>query len=246
MSSGYYAACAGLQAQTQALDLVANNLANVSTSGYRAQQSSFQSLLAGASGEWATMNPLNRAINDFNVIGDTRTDLRAGNLQHTGNPLDLAIEGSGFFAVQTAAGTLYTRNGNFRVSAKGQLTTSEGDLVLGVAGPIAIPSGEIAISPDGTISVNGGVAGKLRIVEFAPGSSPAARGNAFYSVPDAQAQISPDSSVREGMLESSNVNAVQAVVSLLVVQRQAEMMERAMSVFQSDIDRIAANELPKV
>jgi flagellar basal-body rod protein FlgF len=103
LHSGYYAACAGFKTQTDALDLVANNLANLSTTGFRGQEPTFHALLAGAQGE--RIGPLNRAINDFDVLGGTRIDLTSGSMQRTGNPLDLAIEGKGFFAIQTRAGT---------------------------------------------------------------------------------------------------------------------------------------------
>ncbi|MGC2197310.1 MAG: flagellar hook basal-body protein, partial [Terriglobales bacterium] len=128
MDSGYYAACAGLRARTQALEMVANNLANLNTTGYRAHEATFRSLLAGNAG--ASANSLNRAVNDFGVLGGSRMDLRAGNLGETGNPLDLAVEGDGFFAVQSRGEILYTRNGNFRLSSTGQLITAEGDAVL--------------------------------------------------------------------------------------------------------------------
>jgi flagellar basal-body rod protein FlgF len=244
MDSGYYAACAGLRAQTQALEVVANNLANINTGGYRGQQPTFHSLLANASGTGS--NPLNRAINDFNVLGGTRMDLSQGNLDRTGNPLDLAIEGSGFFAVQTPAGTLYTRKGNFQVSASGQLTTSGGDPVLGTEGPITLPSGTVTISPDGTLSVNGAVAATLRVVEFAAGTSPTPVGPASYSVPSSALQPPAGSNVRQGMLESSNVNSVTATVDLIMVQRHAEMLQRALSSFYSDFNRMATDELPRV
>ena len=185
MDSGYYAACAGLSAQTQALDLIANNVANLNTTGFRGQQQTFQSLVASASGEFA--NPLNRAINNFNVLGDTRTDLSSGSLQATGNATDLGIEGEGFFVVQTQAGTVYSRNGNFQISAAGQLLTQAGDPVLGEQGPITIPSGPLSISADGTLSVNGAVVDTLRLVELAPGSSPAAVGTSYYSASDTRA-----------------------------------------------------------
>ena len=139
MDSGFYAACAGLKARTQALEIVANNLANLNTTGYRAQDASFQSLLVG--GAVNSANPLNRAINDFGVLSGSRVDLKTGNLESTGNALDLAIEGNGFFAVQAGGEVFYTRNGNFRVSSTGQLVTSEGDPVLGEQGPISVPSG---------------------------------------------------------------------------------------------------------
>jgi len=244
MNSGYYAACAGLQAQSQALELVANNLANVNTTGYRAQQALFRSLLADRVA--GSADPVNRAVNNFNVLGGSQTVLSAGNLERTGNSLDLAIEGAGFFAVQAQAGTLYTRNGNFQVSPSGRLTTAAGDLVLGEQGPITVPSGAISISPDGTLSSDGAVAGKLRLVEFAPGSAPVAVGKSYYLAPQKDVRIAADSYVRQGMLESSNVNSVAAVVELINIQRKAEMLERAMSAFHSNLDHIAANDLPHV
>jgi flagellar basal-body rod protein FlgF/flagellar basal-body rod protein FlgG len=244
LDSGYYAACAGLRAQTQALELVASNVANINTTGYRGQQPMFRSLLASAGHDLA--NPLNHAINDFGVLGGSRTDLGTGNMERTGNPLDLAIEGPGFFAVQTRAGTLYTRNGNFQVSATGQLITGAGDLVLGERGPITMPSGPPSISADGTISTSGALAGKLRMVELAPGSSPVAVGNSYYSATEKELRPATSSYIRQNMLESSNVNPTMAVVDLITVQRHAEMLERAMSVFQSSLDRIATSDLPKV
>src|SRR5689334_17293574 len=151
VDSGYYAACSGLRARIQNLDLVAHNLANIDTPGYRAQQPTFESLLAAA--DSANLTDLNRAINNFGVLGASRTDLAAGSMERTGNALDVAIEGKAFFAVQTARGVLYTRNGNFQISTAGQLVTKEGDPVLGEQGPLLIPAGEVSISADGTLSV---------------------------------------------------------------------------------------------
>ena len=244
MNSGYYAACAGLQAQSQALELTANDLANVNTIGYRAQQALFRSTLAESLA--SSSDPLTRAVNDFNLLGGSRTDLSAGNLERTGNSLDLAIEGAGFFVVQSKAGILYTRNGNFQISPGGRLTTASGDLVLGDQGPIIVPSGAISISPDGSLSSEGAVAGKLRIVEFAPGSVPVAIGKSYYSAPEKDVRLAADSYVRQGMLESSNVNSVTAMVALIGIQRKAEMLERAMSAYYSNFDHIAANDLPHV
>lgn len=244
LDSGYYAACAGLQAQTQALEVIANNLANLNTTGYRGQQPLFRSLLASSSGEFS--DPLNRAINNFGTLSGSLTDLAAGNLERTGNSLDLAIEGNAFFAVQSSGGILYTRDGNFQVSHDGHLTTATGDSVLGDQGPVLLPSGEISISPDRTISAGGAVAGKLRLIEFLPQSNPQAVGNSEYSAPQTATRMATNSYVRQGMLEASNVNPVMAVVDLLMVQRRAEMLERAMSSFNANLDHIAAGELPKV
>ncbi len=109
MDSGYYALSTALIARTQALDTIANNLANSSTTGYLAERNVFSSVLT-ASGD-ASNSSLNRAINNYGVLGETTLDMSQGALQKTGNDLDLALQGSGFFVVQTAKGTVYTRNG---------------------------------------------------------------------------------------------------------------------------------------
>ena len=243
MNSGYYAACAGLQAQTQALELIANNLANLNTTAYRGQLPLFRDFLNAG---MQASNLLNQAVNDFSVVEGSRTDLTPATLDRTGNPLDLAIEGKGFFVVKTSAGTVYTRNGNFHVSKTGKLVTVSGDMVLGEQGAISVPTGTLSISGAGTLSVNGALAGKLRIIEFAPGSAPVAIGNSYYSAPDNAVRPSPESRVRQGMLEASNVNAVATVVNLLTVQRRAEMLTQAMSAFHSNFDKVAANDLPHV
>lgn len=244
MNSGYYAACSGLRAQSQALELMANNLANVNTNGYLGEQPTFRSLMA--SPRAVTTNLVQRTINQFSTLGDTQTDLSSGNLQKTDGPFDLAIEGRGFFAVQTKAGTAYTRNGSFQVSPTGQLLTASGDAVLGEQGPITVPAGAPSISGDGTLSVNGAVAGKLRVVELADDAMVTPLGNSLYSVPDTSVGPATRSNVRQGMLQSSNVNPITSVVNLISVQRQAEMMQRALSAYYSDFNRIAADELPRV
>lgn len=243
MDSGYYAACSALKTQSNALDIVANNVANTSTAGFRAQIPSFAALVAQSG---ARQSGWERLTNEFSMLEGSRLDFAEGNLEHTGNPLDLAIEGPGFFAVQTKAGILYTRNGSFRVSAAGQLVTSAGDPVLGVGGPITIPEGEVAMSQDGTVSVNGAVAGKLRISEFAVDARLDPAGGSYYSAPDKSAKPALASSVRAGTIESSNVSPVAAMVALISAQRSAEMMQRAMSAFYSDFNRIAADDLPRI
>jgi flagellar basal-body rod protein FlgF len=246
VDSGYYAACTALKAQSNALELVANNVANVNTTGYRGQIPSFESLLV-QSRNFTSTNGWSQLINQFSVLNGTRLDLAEGNLERTGNPLDLALEGPGFFTVQTKAGMLYTRNGSFQISGSGQLVTSAGDPVLGTGGPITLPlNAQPSISADGTISVSGAVAGKLKLVEFPPGTQIEAVGGSYYSAPAKSASTATHTEIRQGMLESSNVNPVAAVVGLIMAQRQAEMVGRAMNAFYSDFNRIAADELPRV
>jgi len=245
VDSGFYAACAGLRAQSQALEVSAHNLANVNTAGFRGQQTTFQSQLAVAN--QTVPNVLNLATNNFGVLEGSHLDLVAGNLEHTGNPLDLGIEGAGYFAIQTANGTRYTRNGSFRVASGGELVTAAGDAVVGDNNrAIQVPAGAISVSADGTLSVNGAAAGKIRLAEFAPGVRLTAESGTLVAAPDGGAQLAKQTAIQQGTLESSNVNAIQSVMTLIAVQRHAEMLQRALSLFDNEFNRIAASELPRV
>lgn len=244
MDSGFYAACTALMARSQALDMVANNLANTNTPGYRAQHNIFRSFLASASAQ--TGSALNQAVNNFGILGGSQMDLTQGNLEHTGNDLDLAVQGPGFFVVQTANGRMFTRNGNFQVSPQGQLITAEGDPVMGDSGVIHILGGPTTIAPDGTVSTNGAVTGKIKLVEFPAGTAMESVGKTYYSAPAKSDTAATKSTMSQGTLESSNVNPVTSAVELVAVQRYAEMMQRALSMFHSELNRIATDELPKV
>ena len=244
MDSGFYAACAGLRAQSQALEVAAHNLANLNTAGFRGQQTAFQSLLTLA--RPALSNVLNQSINNYGVLEGSHLDLTPGNLENTGNPLDLGIQGDGFFTIQTARGTRYTRNGSFKVSPTGELVTGTGDPVLGDSGVIRVPPGAISISADGTLSVKGAVAGRVRLTEFSPETALTSEGQALLAAPDGSARPPRHTSILQGAVEASNVNAVSASVNLIGVQRQAEMMQRALSIFYSEFDRVATADLPRI
>jgi flagellar basal-body rod protein FlgF len=248
VDSGFYAACAGLRAQSQALEVAAHNLANLNTAGFRGQRTTFESQLAVSSPMVSKGfdSALNLAANNFGVLQGTHLDLTPGNLQATGNPLDVGIEGSGFFTIQTAGGTRYTRNGSFQVSSSGQLVTSAGDPVLGTNGPITVPAGAITIAPDGTISVKGAIAGSIRLTEFAPGADLTAEGGTLIAAPEGSGKPAQQSTLKQGVLESSNVNSIDSVVTLIGVQREAETLQRAMSLFDSEFNHIASTELAKV
>lgn len=242
MGSGYYAAFTGLAARMDALDVVANNLANVSTIGYRGENEFYQAVTA--SSEPQALSPLNAAINDFGVLGGSSIDLAQGNLQQTGNNLDLAIKGSGFFVVQTPRGVRYTRDGAFHVSAAGQLVDLQGDPVMNPQNlPIQLPLGTVAVAPDGTVSVDNALAGQLQVAEFAPGTQLTPEGDTNFTAPAGAAQPAQNSTIAAGMLESSNLNPIQETVTLMVLQRHAEMLEKALSIFLDDFNRTAVQEL---
>jgi flagellar basal-body rod protein FlgF len=244
MDSGYYAACTALVSRTQALDTIANNLANVSTVGYRAQHNVFSSVLAAAGDTQGSA--LSQAINSYGILSGTTLDFSQGALQKTGNQLDVALQGSGFFVVETANGPMYTRNGSFQVSSKGQLVTSSGDAVMGDKGVISLLPGPVSISADGTISSNGAVEGKLKVVDFPADTQLTSVGDNYYSAPAKTATAATNVQVQQGTLESSNVNPVSSMVELISAQRSTEMMQRALSMFNSEIDKTATQDLPKV
>jgi flagellar basal-body rod protein FlgF len=111
---------------------------------------------------------------------------------------------------------------------------------------INVPGGALAVSDDGTISVDGTVIAKLRLAEFSPGTVLSAVGNSLYSAPAGTALPAASSSIRQGMLEASNVSSVESVVQLITIQRNAEMMQRALSLFDSQFNQTAAQDLPRV
>jgi len=253
VDSGFYAACAGLQAQSQALEVVAHNLANLNTAGFHGDQATFQSLLAVShpAAPNVFQSVLNSATNNFGVLEGTHMDMTAGNLETTGNPLDVGIESRGFFVIQTARGTRYTRNGSFQVSSSGVLVTKAGDPVLGdpalgAKGVINVPAGPVSIASDGTLSVHGAVAGSIRLVEFDPRTKLIPEGETLLAAPEGSAQLAQQPALRQGTIESSNVNSISAVVTLIGVQRQAEMLQRAMTLFDNEFNRIASTDLAKV
>ena len=141
---------------------------------------------------------------------------------------------------------MYTRDGSFQLSSKGQLITSTGDPVMGDKGAISLPPGSVSISPDGTISSNGAVAGKLKLVSFPAGTNLTSAGETYYSAPPNSEAASTDSTVKQGMLESSNVNPVTSMVELITAQRSAEMMQRELSMYSSEMDKTATQDLPKI
>jgi len=244
MDSGYYAACAGMVSRIEALDTVANNLANVNTPGFRASRNVFSSMLTAAGS--TPLSVLNQDMNDYGVLSGTMLDNSQGSLMKTGNDLDFAIEGPGYFQVQTAGGMAYTRAGNFRVSTAGRLVTAAGDEVMGANGPIAIAGQPLAVSADGTITVDGAIAGNLKVVEFPASTQMTGAGGTYYAAPAGSAVTAGHSQIRQGMLENSNVNPLSGMVELITAQRDLEAMRRTLTLFGTEMDKTAVQDLPHV
>jgi flagellar basal-body rod protein FlgF len=244
MDSGYYVAMTGLVARTQALDTAAANLANLQTPGYRAGRDFFRSIFLDSD---APDSQLDRTINNYGVMGGTSLNLAQGALQLTGNPLDLALEGPGFFAIQTAHGPRYTRDGSFHRSSRGFVVTQADEPVLSSAGqPMLLPSGEVSVGSDGLLSVGGGAVTTIGVFTFPEAIALAPEGADRYVAPVGERPIQSQAKVRQGSLESSNEDVVQGTLELILVQRQAEMMQKALSVFQNDFNKFATEDLPRI
>jgi flagellar basal-body rod protein FlgF/flagellar basal-body rod protein FlgG len=227
-------------ARTQALDTVANNLANAGTNGFRAERDYFRSVLEDAAGVTsASASQVGSSVNGFGVLGGNQLDLSQGNIAKTGNPLDVALRGEGFFAIQTGNKTLYTRDGVFSLSPTGVLQTAQGEAVLDPKGnAITVPTGAVQISAD--------VVGQIGVFRFADKSQLRAESAGRLSASPGARPIAADATVDQGAVEGSNEDSIHGTMQLVLVQRQAEMMQKALSVFHSDFDKTASEDLPKV
>ena len=252
MDSGLYAAYTGLLARTQALDTAASNLANASTNGFRAQRDAFRGVLTTgfsydqqAAGQLGSQ--VGESVNSYGVLGASTVDLGQGPMVTTGNPLDLAVNGQGFFAIQTAQGVRYTRDGSFQQGADGQLQTQRGEPVLDAQmQPITLPSGAAEVSAGGTISVGGGVVAQVGLFNIPAGSLSLEGANRYAAAADITPTAAVDATVKQGAVEGSNQDAVHGTMQLMLIQRQAEMMQKAMGVFSNDFDKTAVEEISKV
>lgn len=233
MSNGIYAATAGAVAQSNALDATANNIANASTTGFHGDRVTFREALTAA------RSP------DLIPVGTstTRVDSQAGALLPTENPLDLALDGDGYFSVTTPAGPRYTRAGNFQLDATRNLVTADGFAVRGQGGaPINVPPDvrTIAVSADGTVSADGAEIGKLELARFTP-TQMKREGGSLFSATGRPLTGDPPK-VRSGMLESSNVNVMRGVVDLVKVSRTYEALMKMIQGYH-DIESRAAQTL---
>lgn len=252
MDSGLYAAYTGLLARTQALDTAANNLANAGTNGFRAQRDYFSGVLAGGIDQdvSASASQVGQAVNGFGILGGDLLDMGQGQLQATGNPLDFALQGQGFFAIQTKTGIRYTRDGAFLRSAAGVLETSQGEPVLDAnQKTITIPTGAVHVGPDGNISVatadGNALVAQVGVFDFADRGALTAEGTNRFAA-DGVKPVASSATVVQGSVEGSNEDAIHGTMQLVLVQRQAEMMQKALSVFDNSFDKVAAEDLPRV
>ena len=242
MENSGYLALARQVALDRALDITANNLANLRTAGYKAEKVQFEQFVQRATSPLTPPNEMSSVVQ----VG-TFTDYRPGDFEHTGNPLDFAIQGDGFFAVQTAAGTRYTRAGSFQLDNTGQVVTRDGLPVLDNGGsPIQVPSGgrQIVVGGDGKVAVDGNVVGEIGVLEFADPQGLVREGSGLYSA-SAAPVAAADSTVIQGMIEAANVQPVLEITRMMDILRSFQAAQQAVD-SQHELTMNAINKIAKV
>jgi flagellar basal-body rod protein FlgF len=226
------------------LDVIANNLANLGTTGFKAENVLFEQHLQNNARTDNFTVPQDRPVR-FVLDRETLTDMSQGPFEQTGSRLDVAIDGEGFFAVDTPQGERYTRAGGFQISATGQLITPAGYQVLGTGGPIVLDPNEteISIARDGTVSTQSGERGRLRLVRFENPSQMNKQGDNLYSSEAAPLPAEPRTTVVQGSIEKSNVHSVLEIGRMIEVTRAytslASLMSRTDDLRRTAIERLA-------
>jgi len=214
----------GLDALTRMYRAITHNLANVDTTGFKRRRVSFEEILGSQAG--AAVSPGGR------VESHAVLDFTQGTIRRTDRALDLALDGEGFFVIETAQGPRYTRNGAFRADAAGQLVDAAGQILAGEAGPIVLPPAAgtegVRVRRDGAVIAAGQTIGQLRLVRFAAPEQLVPEGSSRFRAPEG---VEPDDAenvtVHQGFREDANVNLVQELVNLLAVTRLYEANHKA-------------------
>ena len=232
------------------MDVVANNIANINTTGFKADRSLFEEYLRSGARE----DNFVRSDRAVSFVQDRATfhDFAQGNTELTKNPLDVAIDGSGFLVVQTPAGERYTRDGGLHINNQGQLVTAGGNPVLGNSGPIVFQptDHDVSIASDGNVTVVEGnghtdsVRGKLRMVSFADAQKLLKDGSNLYSAGQGTAaQPDTTSRVRQGFIEKSNVNSVTEMSRMIEITRTytqiSSLLQQQSDLHKSSIEKLA-------
>jgi len=231
----------------ESLEILANNLANASTGGYKTDRE-FYSVYAAAEAADSAAQGLSPEADLSPVIEKHWTDYSQGSLHSTGNPLNVALDGPGFFAANGPSGVVYTRNGNLRVNASGFLSTADGYPMRAAAGgTIQVTSNNpIEITLDGSVRQDGQDLGQLEVSDFPDPSLIQKSGLNYFLNPDPNFKPAQASApIRQGHIEDSNVGTAESAIRLVSVMRQFESLQKAMNI-AADMSRYAIEEVAKV
>ncbi len=241
MQDSMYSAMFGAMSNELRMDNIANNLANVNTTGFKKDKLAFHDTFVRFAHDYMVdSRPYMRAEELWprpDVIAkprlsDQKIDFSQGQLQQTGNPLDLALSGEGFFKIRAGDGEYLTRNGSFQLAPDGRLITEQGFEVMGGGGPLILPmDAAISVGGDGTIRSGDQVVGQLQLVDVSDYSSVEKMGNNLYGIKantEAQEMPPTDLTVVQGSLEKGNVNVVTEMVEMIEVQRAFTLYTKMM------------------
>lgn len=220
MNRGIYPPLAGAITLERRLEVLSHNIANIQTTGFKKDKPIFATVLGQTSG------PSVAGIDLFPLISALPSDRSQGVLAHTGEALDVALQGEGFLVAQTPEGLRYYRGGKLQRNLNGNLVTHNGDPLVGKKGPIKVPTGEMVIDNAGNISVNNTVVGTLRLDVIAKGENTSKVGGLYWTVPENPTRAR-ETTVHQGMLEKSNVNPSLDMVEIIKVTREYEQMQKA-------------------
>lgn len=236
----------GLSAQLalrRSMEIVANNVANVSTAGFKRENPLFEQVLADIeSGDRFGGQAQVAFVRDWGVL----RDLSAGSFDQTGGALDLAIEGGAYFTVQTPQGERFTRDGQFKMDVNGRLVTAMGDAVMGEGGEIVLPANakDIKIAADGTVSTQDGQVGRIRLSSFENERKLKKDGGNLY-VSDDPALPAQNARVAQGFVERSNVQGVSEITRMIEISRAYSAVSDSLSQTEETLKR-AVSKLGEV
>jgi flagellar basal-body rod protein FlgF len=241
---GLWDSGAGMIARGLQQDITANNLANVNTTAFKEDRLNFKEMVDGRlllDRGRGTPSPENR------LRGGFETRFREGSFKNTGNSLDFALDGPGFFVLETPDGERFTRAGHFFLSPDGNLVNADGIPVLGESGRLQFADGPVDLDADGRLSQNGNVIGALKIVEFEDTNLLGKLGNSVFTPlkEDVIPQAASKTTAVQGMLENSNMQAVQQMVSMIEQEKMYTFSQRALSIHDTNLSK-AVGELGRV
>ncbi len=238
MAGSTYSALSGMRSRLEELDRIASDLSNIGTAGYKSERASRSSSTRDQFGSM-----LDAAVD---VTGGTpKTDFRQGTIATTNRDLDVALDGRGFFVIETPGGVRYTRNGSFSRSADGTLTTSDGQAVQGESGAIHLGKGPVSIDEKGTVRTGATVSGKLKIVD-APDTEWVRESGTRFALRDESVAEQYDARIVSGALESANVTLVDRMAALTEISRGFEGLQRGVSTLYNELDSRAITELGRL
>jgi flagellar basal-body rod protein FlgG len=250
MLRGVYAAASGMITQRERLDVISNNLANISTTAFKRSQPvsrGFHQIFAEEVVRFPSLRGSRGAPGGGSALDATADDFSPGPIVDTGNPLDVAINGPGFFVVRTPAGERYTRAGNFTLDPDGQLVTPNGEPVLGEQGPIIIQGDSVAFSPNGDVIVDGIASERIRIVDFPQPYKLTRFGRNQYGADEETTRLREPvaaPNLRVSAREHANVNPIAELVAMMDASRSYEAHQRVIIGMNESLDA-AVNEIAR-